>query len=186
VLELLQQRLGAAAESDVIADCGCLGAIEHDEIGAAASVERLGRRRARFLVPVFAVNDRGVAVLRISLHVLPDVQHGPAGGIHECAPVPDELLEQLHCGTECRENDDVLRRQPVDRLAWVAEEPDAFRTQLVIDVRVVDDFAGQENLTIGKAMAGLIRVVDRPVDAITEAELAREMHHQTARRELIL
>ena len=64
------------------------------------------------------------------------------------------------------------------RFAGVAEEPDAERPQLVVDVRVVDDFAGQEDRAIGKAGAGLIGVVDRAIDAIAEPELPREVQRQ--------
>ena len=52
------------------------------------------------------------------------------------------------------------------------------RAQLVVDVGVVDDFAGQEHRAIRKPLARLIRVVDRAVDAVAEAELAREVHRQ--------
>ena len=63
----------------------------------------------------------------------------------------------------------------VDRLGRVAQEPDAHRAQLIVDVRVVDDFAGQEHAAIGKALARLVGVVDGAIDAVTEAELAREV-----------
>jgi len=49
----------------------------------------------------------------------------------------------------------------------------------LVDVRVVDDFAGQEDVLLGKTLAGLIRVVDRAVDAVTEAEFAREVDGET-------
>jgi hypothetical protein len=42
----------------------------------------------------------------------------------------------------------------------------------MVDVRVVDDLAGQEYAAIGKLPAGLVGVLDRPLDAIAEAELA--------------
>jgi len=53
-------------------------------------------------------------------------------------------------------------------------------------VGVVNDFAGQEDLPIWKTVASLIRVVDRAVDAIAEAELAREMDDESPGRELVL
>ena len=70
----------------------------------------------------------------------------------------------------------------VERFARIAEEADALRAQLVVDVRVVDDFAGQEHLPVGKPLARLIGVVDGAIDAVAEAELAREVHGQPARR----
>ena len=65
----------------------------------------------------------------------------------------------------------------------VAEEADALRAELIVDVRVVDDLAGQEDLPVGKPLARLIRVVDGAIDAVAEAELAREVHGETARLE---
>ncbi len=43
---------------------------------------------------------------------------------------------------------------------------------------VVDDLAGQEHTPIGKALARLIRVIDRPIHAIAKPELAGEMHRE--------
>ena len=69
----------------------------------------------------------------------------------------------------------------VDRFARVAEEADALRAQLIVDVRVVDDLAGQEDRPVGKALARLIGVVHRAIDAVAEAELAREVNGEAAR-----
>ena len=48
-------------------------------------------------------------------------------------------------------------------------------------MRVVDDFAGQEDPTVGEASSRLVGVVDGAVDAVTEPEFAREMHRQAPR-----
>ena len=66
----------------------------------------------------------------------------------------------------------------LDRLAGVAQEPHAHRAQLFVDVRVVDDFAGQVHAAIGEALARLVGVVDRAVDAVAEAEFLREVDGQ--------
>ena len=58
----------------------------------------------------------------------------------------------------------------------VAQELDAHRPQLFVDVRVVNDLAGQVHRHGRKALARLIRVVDGAIDAVAEAELAGEMH----------
>ena len=47
--------------------------------------------------------------------------------------------------------------------------------QLIVDVRVVDDLAGQEDVAAGEAAARLVGVVDGAVDAVAEPELAREV-----------
>jgi hypothetical protein len=69
----------------------------------------------------------------------------------------------------------------------VGQEADPHRAQLLVDVRVVDDLAGQEDVAVGKALPRLIGIVDGAVDAVTEAELAREMDRQPARpvREIV-
>ena len=56
----------------------------------------------------------------------------------------------------------------------IAQKADALRAQLIVDVRVVDDLAGQKDVAVGKALARLIGVVDGAIDAVAEAELARE------------
>src|SRR5262249_35622458 len=58
------------------------------------------------------------------------------------------------------------------------EEADAARAQPIVDVRVVDDLASEEDVPAGKARDRLVGVVDRAIDAVTEAELAREMDRQ--------
>ena len=52
----------------------------------------------------------------------------------------------------------------------------------VVDVRVVDDLAGQEDLPVGKPLARLVGVVDGAIDAVAEAELAREVHGRAVPR----
>ena len=53
--------------------------------------------------------------------------------------------------------------------------------QPIVDVRVVDDLAGQEDAPVGKLLARLVGVVDRAVDAVAEPELAREMDGEPPR-----
>ena len=65
-------------------------------------------------------------------------------------------------------------------LAGVGEKPDAGVAQPVVDVRVVDDFAGEEDVALGEAAPRLVGVVDRAIDAVAEPELAREMDGQPA------
>ncbi len=54
------------------------------------------------------------------------------------------------------------------------------RAELVVDVRVMDDFAGQEDGAVREAAPRLVGVVDGPIDAVAEAELAREMNGEPA------
>ena len=57
---------------------------------------------------------------------------------------------------------------------------DPHLAQAGVDVRVVDDFTGQEDLAIGEAAARLVGVVDGPVDAVTKAEFARQLQADAA------
>jgi hypothetical protein len=45
----------------------------------------------------------------------------------------------------------------------------------------VDDFAGQEDASVGKALARLVGVINRSIDPIAEAELTGEMDRQPTR-----
>jgi hypothetical protein len=53
-------------------------------------------------------------------------------------------------------------------------------------VRIVNDLAGEKDGAIGEALTRLIGVVDRPIDAVAEAELAREMNAQPTRFEAVV
>ena len=63
----------------------------------------------------------------------------------------------------------------------VAEELDALGAQAIVDMRVVDDFAGEEHAAVGKALARLVRVIDGAIDAVTEPEFTREMNREPPR-----
>jgi hypothetical protein len=154
--------------------------IEHDEILAAIS-SRLRSGGLRFLVPHLAVDDGGVATLCVSADVFPDVEHRTTRGVDERAAPLLELLEQRDRYAERRQDHHVGGAQLVERLPVVGEEADSHRAQLLVDMRVVDDFAGEEDLAVGKALARLVCVVDRAIHAIAEAELASEMHGEAPR-----
>ncbi len=63
---------------------------------------------------------------------------------------------------------------------FVGEESNPHRAKLLVDVRVVDDFAGEVDRTLRKPLAGLVRVVHRAIHAVTEAEFAREVDREPA------
>ena len=132
-------------------------------------------------MPDLAVNDRRVSVLGVPPDILPHVQDGAAGRVDERRPAAVEAGEHRHRDAEGRKNHHVLRPQRLDAAGFVAEESDAHRAELFVDVRVVDDFAGEIDRPIGEALARLVRVVDRPVDAVAESELAREVNGEAAR-----
>ena len=70
--------------------------------------------------------------------------------------------------------------------ALLQQEPDAHVAQLLIDVRVVDDFADEIEGAIGKLEAGFIGVVHGPVYAVAEAELAGEPEGERPHRQPIV
>ncbi len=128
----------------------------------------------------FAVNDRGEAVLRIADDVLPDVQNRPARRVDERAALVHEPRHVAHRDAEGGKDHDVVRSQRLPAFSRIAEEPDVGGAQLIVDVRVVDDLAGQEDVPSGEAAARLIRVIDRAVHSVTESELAREVNRDAA------
>ena len=67
-------------------------------------------------------------------------------------------------------------------LAGVAEKADVLLPQLIVHVRVVDDLPGEEDALYRKALAGLVGVVDRPIDAVAEAEFPGEVDRETPGR----
>ena len=69
----------------------------------------------------------------------------------------------------------------LERAAGVRQEADAERPQLVVDVRVVDDLAGQVDVLVGELAPRLVGVVHGPVHAVAEPELLREVDREPAR-----
>src|ERR1041385_757409 len=64
-----------------------------------------------------------------------------------------------------------------------AQDLAAHRGELLIHVRVVNDFADEERALVRKFRTGLIRVLDRAVDAVAEAEFPGEPKREIADRE---
>ena len=128
----------------------------------------------------FAVNDRGEAVLRIADDVLPDVQNRPARRVDERAALVHEPRHVAHRDAEGGKDHDVVRSERIPALSRIAEEPDVGGAQLIVDVRVVDDLAGEEDVPSREAAARLIRVIDRAVHSVAEPELAREVNREAA------
>ena len=178
--------LAIAAVPDVVADDRGFVLVEHDEVAAARKLQRLRGRRPGLFVLHLAVDDGGEAVLRVARDVLPHVQHRPAGGIHERAALSGQLRHFLDGDPERRQDHDVFCPQRLAAFARVREEPDAVVAQALVDVRVVDDFAGQEDVPPRESPPRLIGVVDSPVDAVAEAEFAGEVQREPAGGELIV
>ena len=73
-----------------------------------------------------------------------------------------------------------VAQRPELQLVGVREERDAHLSEPVIDPRVVDDLAHEEDAAIGKLPACLVRVVDGAIDAVAEPEFSGEADGQAA------
>ncbi len=135
----------------------------------------LGGGGLRFLVVVLAVDDRGKALPRVGVDVLPDVQHAAAGGVHEHAALGAQELHLHHRHPEGGQDHHVLRRHlgvaPV-MVGGLGQDADPQALDAAVHVGVVDDLAGEEDPAVGELLAGLVGVLHRPVDPVAEAELA--------------
>ena len=174
---LLEERLARQPLAlDVLAHVARLRQVAHDQIGAARIPLDLRCRRARLLVVVLAVDERGEAVLRIVLDALPDVEHRAARRVHHHAPDLPQRLEVGDRDAEGGENDDVVRAdvRVVEARLAARQKDDPHVAELRVHVRIVDDLAGEGDAPIGELGAGLVGVLHRALDAVAEAELARE------------
>ena len=99
-----------AAVLDEIADDPRFGHVEHHEVAAARVLHHLAGGRLGLLMVVLAVDDGGVAVARVALDPLPDVEHRAAGRVHQHAADLAQPLEVPDGDPEGRQDDDVIRR----------------------------------------------------------------------------
>jgi hypothetical protein len=78
----------------------------------------------------------------------------------------------------CAISPTVVGAKPIGAFAGIGQEPDARLAKPFVHMWVVDDLAGQKDVAAGEPAPGLICVVDGPIDAVAEPELAREPHAQ--------
>ena len=87
-------------------------AVAHAEVVAALVGEGLRGGGLGLLVVVLAVDDGGEAVARVLVHVLPDVQHAAAGGVHQHAALAAQVLHLRHRDAERGQDHHVARGRP--------------------------------------------------------------------------
>src|SRR6478752_4946633 len=63
----------------------------------------------------------------------------------------------------------------------IREKADPERSELIVDVGIVNDLAGQIDRTVREARPRLVRVIHGAIHAVAEAELAREVQCQSPR-----
>src|SRR5580704_18253270 len=93
-----------------------------------------------------AVDDRSNVDSGISLDILPNVQNGAAGGIDDHASFLRKQVQIGRRNTESRHNDDIPGYNSVILLgpaAW--QKPDAHALEPGVDMRIVDDLAGEKD-----------------------------------------
>ena len=122
----------------------------------------------------------GEPFARVSDDVLPDVQDRAARGVDERAALGRELRHVGDGHAKRRQDHDVVWPERRRAFAGIRQEADPCRAQPIVDVRVVDDLAGQKDVAAGEAAPRLVGVVDGAIDAVAEAELAREVDGQPA------
>ena len=169
---------------DVIADVIRLREVEDDEIMAAAVGARLRSGGLGFLVPGLAVDDAGDAVLGVLADAFPDAHHVAAGGVHQHATLFLEALARAHLGAKRGNDHHVAGLQPrhffLRRLG--RNDLDAHVADLVVDFRVVDDFAEQINGFVGREIFSRgVGEVNGALDAVAKAELLRELDREAVR-----
>jgi hypothetical protein len=137
-------------------------------------------------VPELAVDDRCEPVRGVAAHVLPDVEDGTAGRIHQRAALAIQLLEQFDGDPKAgRITTSFGVSASIDSPGSVRES-DALRAQLGVHMRVVDDFAGEPRSAGRETACAPGRRSRRAIDAVTEPELTREMHGEATRLKLIV
>ena len=125
-----------------------------------------------------AVDDRGIPVLRVAHHVLPDVQDGAAGRVDERAALFRQRAMSPTVTPKAGRITTSFGPRRLPRFGRLAQESDAGGPQPIVDVGVVDDLAGQVDVLFGKSPPRLVGVVDCAVDAVAEPELAGEVHRE--------
>ena len=147
--------------------------IANDEILAALVLLRLRRRRARLFMIMLAMNERSESIARVTLDSLPDVEHRATGRVDHHAPDLSKNLKVSDRHSEGWKNDHVVgvHSTEIDVSIVGHEEGDPHRLEFGVHMRVMDDLASQIDGTIRELLSCLIGVVDRPLHAVTEAEL---------------
>src|SRR5690606_14151228 len=114
------------------------------------------------------------AVPGVGLDTLPDVEHGAARRVHEDAADGAQPLEVRQRDAEGGDDDDVVGRDPGEVEFSVGariDEPDPHALQPLVDVRVVDDLADEEDAPVRELVGRLVGVLDGAVHAVAEPEL---------------
>lgn len=175
--EGLQELLFVASVADVIADLVGIGGGEDDEVMTIFfGSEGTGCGRPGFLVIGLAMNDGGNVVFGVVAHSAPYFHYITTGGVDDVAADLGESVHEMGRGSEGRDNHDILVGELVVIGAhfppW--EGNDSHFAELGVDLRVVDDFANQENTLFFEDLASGVSEVDRAFNAVAEAKFSSQ------------
>jgi hypothetical protein len=146
-----EERLAVAAAADVVGHEVGLGEVEDDEVPPARVQQHPRDGGPRLLVGPLAVDERREALAGVLLDALPDVEHRPAGRVHEHRAAAGQALEVARGDAERRQHHDVAGGHVVERPhVGVADEADALVAQARVHARVVDDLARQDHAAVGE------------------------------------
>ena len=172
-----------APMGDVAANIRGFFLVPNDKVLRALKQRGSRKRRLGFLMFEFSVNDGGDARARISLDIFPDVQNGSAGRIDHNATLLRKQVDVRRGYAESGNQDDIVPKNIVILVRPVRKAPYSHPFQLIIDVRIVDDFAGEKNAMIRELCDRFVRVFDSALDPVAEAEFHGEPEGEIPRLE---
>ena len=183
--EFFEKRRTITAAADVVADEVRFREVVDDDKVPRPAAGRAGPRtgRAGLFVVGLAVDDGSHAVIGVLPHAFPHAHDVTARGVDDLATTRLDTLLHRHLGPEGGNDDHVLGREIVDvgHLARSGQRADAHGRELGVDVGVVDDFADEEEVAIGKDLAGGVSEIDSALDAVAKTELLGQAHGQVTK-----
>ena len=175
-IEPFQQSFFVAAIDDVITNqISFLKRVDHQIMTVLG--DRLATGGHRFLVGSFAMDDTGDRLLGVGAHAFPDAHHITAGGVHKLAALGLELLPNGDFRAERRDDHNITFAQIIDirRLMGAGQEVNAHLPNLVVYLRVMDDFPQNIERLVREHLARGVGKVDAALDAVAKAEFLREL-----------
>src|SRR3954469_23438136 len=108
-----------------------------------------GAGRLGFFVLSLAMYDGGGRFAGIFADPLPNTHHVPAGRVHDLAAAILDLLLNRQFGSKRPNDDDIVWAKIGDVRLFVStgQVLDAQRRNLLVDLRIVNDFADNEEAT---------------------------------------
>ena len=119
-----------------------------------------------------SMDDRCDALGGILTDAFPDAHHIATGGVHNLTADFLHKGNERGLGAKCGNDHDILGLQDGE-VIWLGARRQAVDAQgrnLGVDIRVVDDFTEEINISIGKNLARRVSEVDRPFHAVAKTK----------------